>query len=317
MYLARSAADEPRGIAGVCAAAIAAVDRARAARYALAVNAIRLGVVVWLTDQSMAVTDLARTLEQAGIESLFLTEHTHVPVSRRDVLDNPVHSLDAHLLDSFTALGAAAAVTSRLVLGTGICIIPQHDPIILAKQVATIDHLSAGRFAFGVAAGWLFEEMQNHGVQPSQRWARMTEQILAMKQIWTQQQAEFHGRFVDFDPIWLEPKPVQAPHPPVLIGGDGPRALRVAAECGDGWLPIVVDAASFEQQLTLLKRLLGQAGRPDIEVTACFVEINRELMTRCAQLGVARFAVIAPIQDRDRLQSFLDQYLNTADRIRA
>jgi probable F420-dependent oxidoreductase len=280
-------------------------------------NAIKLGVAVWLTDQGMAVTDLARALEQAGIESLFLTEHTHLPVSRRDVLDDPVHSLDAHLLDSFTALGAAAAVTSRLVLGTGICVIPQRDPIILAKQVATIDHLSAGRFVFGVAAGWLVEEMQNHGVRPSQRWARMTEQILAMKQIWTQQQAEFHGRFVDFDPIWLEPKPVQVPHPPVLVGGDGPRALRVAAECGDGWLPVVVSAADFEQQLTHLRGLREQAGKPDIEVTAILVEINHELMTRCAQLGVARFAVIAPIQDRDQLHSFLDQYFSTADRIRA
>jgi probable F420-dependent oxidoreductase len=280
-------------------------------------NGIKLGVAVWLTDQGMAVTDLARALEQAGIESLFLTEHTHLPVSRRDVLDDPVHSLDAHLLDSFTALGAAAAVTSRLVLGTGICVIPQHDPIILAKQVATIDHLSAGRFVFGVAAGWLVEEMQNHGVRPSQRWARMTEQILAMKQIWTQQQAEFHGRFVDFDPIWLEPKPVQVPHPPVLVGGDGPRALRVAAECGDGWLPVVVSAADFEQQLTHLRGLREQAGKPDIEVTAILVEINHELMTRCAQLGVARFAVIAPIQDRDQLHSFLDQYFSTADRIRA
>jgi probable F420-dependent oxidoreductase len=280
-------------------------------------NGIKLGVAVWLTDQGMAVTDLARALEQAGIESLFLTEHTHLPVSRRDVLDDPVHSLDAHLLDSFTALGAAAAVTSRLVLGTGICVIPQRDPIILAKQVATIDHLSAGRFVFGVAAGWLVEEMQNHGVRPSQRWARMTEQILAMKQIWTQQQAEFHGRFVDFDPIWLEPKPVQVPHPPVLVGGDGPRALRVAAECGDGWLPVVVNAADFEQQLTHLRGLREQAGKPDIEVTAILVEINHELMTRCAQLGVARFAVIAPIQDRDQLHSFLDQYFSTADRIRA
>jgi probable F420-dependent oxidoreductase len=288
-----------------------------AARYALAVHAIKLGVVAWLTDQSMAVTDLAQDLEQAGLESLFLTEHTHLPVSRGDVLDNPVHSLDAHLLDSFTALGAAAAVTTRLVLGTGICVIPQRDPIILAKQVATIDYLSAGRFAFGVAAGWLVEEMQNHGVRPSQRWARMTEQISAMKQIWTQQQAEFHGRFVDFDPIWLEPKPVQVPHPPVLVGGDGPRALRVAAECGDGWLPVVVDATEFEQQLTRLRRLREQAEKPDIDVNAVLVEINHELMKRCAQLGVTRFAVIAPIQDRDRLHSFLDQYLSTADRIHA
>ena len=132
------------------------------------------GVVTWPTDLTVGITELARAVEQAGLESLFLTEHTHIPVSRRDVLSEE-RSQEARILDQFTALGAAAAVTSRLKLGTGMCIVPQRDPIILAKQVATIDHLSGGRFLFGAAAGWLEEEMRNHGVQPQLRWKLLRE----------------------------------------------------------------------------------------------------------------------------------------------
>jgi probable F420-dependent oxidoreductase len=276
---------------------------------------MELGVVAWLTDRSVGITELGAAVEQAGLESLFLTEHTHVPVSRRDLLDDEVHSQDPRLLDQFTALGAAAAVTSRLKLGTGICIVPQRDPIILAKQVATIDHLSGGRFVFGVAAGWLAEEMRNHGVQPQLRWQLMREQILAMKAIWTCDEAEFHGQFVDFDPIWSWPKPVQAPHPPVLVGGNGPRSLRAAAECGDGWMPIVAEAAGFEAELTQLHRLREEAGKPELQVTAAVWELDERLLARCAELGVYCCAVVAPTQDMAALQAFLDRYLQVADRV--
>ena len=279
------------------------------------VGAVELGVVVWVTELGVRIGELAPTVEQAGLESLFLTEHTHVPVSRRDLLDDDAHRLDGHILDQFTVLGAAAAVTSRLRLGTGICIVAQRDPIILAKQVATIDYLSGGRFLFGVAAGWLVEEMRNHGVQPGLRWDLMSEQILAMKAIWTHDEAEFHGEFVDFDPIWLWPKPVQAPHPPVLVGGSGPRSLRVAAECGDGWMPVVIDAVEFETQLTELRRLCKEAGRPAMEVTAVVWELDERLLARCAELGVTRCAVVAPTKDLATLQSFLDRYLQVANRV--
>ena len=279
------------------------------------VGAMELGVVVWVTELGVGIGELAPVVEQAGLESLFLTEHTHVPVSRRDLLDDDVHHLDRHILDQFTVLGAAAAVTSRLRLGTGICIVTQRDPITLAKQVATIDHLSGGRFLFGVGAGWLVEEMRNHGVEPRLRWDLMGEQILAMKAIWTHDEAEFHGEFVEFDPIWLWPKPVQAPHPPVLVGGNGPRSLRVAAECGDGWMPIVIDAVEFETQLTELRRLCEEAGRPAMEVTAVVWEPDERLLARCAELGVTRCVVWAPIQDLATLQSFLDRYLQIANRV--
>ena len=170
------------------------------------------------------------------MESSFLTEHTHIPVSRRDVLSEE-RSQEARILDQFTALGAAAAVTSRLKPGTGMCIVPQRDPIILAKQVATIDHLSGGRFLFGAAAGWLEEEMRNHGVQPQLRWKLLREKLLAMTAIWTQEEAEFHGEFVDFDPILLEPRPAQVPHPPVLVGGK-----RAAQPAGGGRMRRWMDA---------------------------------------------------------------------------
>jgi probable F420-dependent oxidoreductase len=274
-------------------------------------TAMALGVFVSPTDLSAAITDVARTVEQAGLESLFLAEHTHVPVSRRDLLAGPLSDI-ARILDQFTALGAAAAVTSRLKLGTGMCIAAQHDPITLAKQAATVDHLSGGRFLFGVAAGWLTEEMRNHGIRPQLRWKLMREKVLAMQAIWSRDEAEFHGQFVDFDPILSWPKPVQVPRLPVLVGGSGPLSLRAAAEYGDGWMPEVEDLADFEAQLSEVRRLTEEAGRPGLEVTAFAWEPDERLMERCAELGVSRFAVWAPIQDSDALSSFLDGYARIA-----
>lgn len=263
----------------------------------------------------MGIADLAPAVEQAGLESLFLVEHSHVPVSRRDLLDDDFHAQDPHLLDQFTVLGAAAVLTSRLKLGTGICVPAQHDPILLAKQVATVDHLSQGRFVFGVAAGWLTEEMRNHGVEPALRWELMRERVLAMKAIWTQDEAEFHGTFVDFDPIWLWPKPVQKPHPPVLVGGDGPRSLAAAAGYGDGWIPIVADPGEFEASLIQLQRLCQEKSRPTPPITAMAFELDEDLLARYVQLGVSRYVVLAPTSDLAALSSFLDHCSQIADRI--
>ncbi|MDX6368254.1 MAG: hypothetical protein QOK30_3330 [Nocardioidaceae bacterium] len=266
------------------------------------------GVVVWLTDLDLGISEVARAVEDSGMESLFLTEHTHIPVSRRDVLDDFHHALDPRILDQFTVLGAAAAVTSRVKLGTGACIVTQRDPIILAKQVATLDHLSQGRFLFGVGAGWLVEEMRNHGVSPERRWDLMREHVLAMKEIWCHDEAEFHGRFVDFDPILSWPKPVTVPHPPILVGAAGPRGLRGAAEFGDGWMPIVDDLSTFEAQRGELHRLCAMRGRADLEVTAFLYEADEQLLEGCARLGVSRCAVLAPTNGRGSLESFLERY---------
>lgn len=277
---------------------------------------VELGVGIVQTDLAAGIVDVARVVEQAGLESLFVVEHTHVPASRRDVLEDELHWRSARILDPFTVLGAAAAVTSRLRLGTAICIVPQHDPIILAKQVATIDHLSGGRFLFGAGAGWLVEEMRNHGVQPHLRWDLMREQLSAMKTIWANDEAEFHGQFVDFDPICLWPKPVQARYPPLLIGGTGPRSLRIAAEHGDGWMPIVGDATELETQLTQLQHFCELAGRENIEVTAVIweSEANDQLLARCAELGVSRCLMVLLIEDLSTLQACLERYLQVAER---
>jgi probable F420-dependent oxidoreductase len=275
---------------------------------------MELGVVAALTHDGVGVSDLAVAVEQADLESLFLCEHTHLPVSRRELLDDPFLWQVPHMLDQFTALGAAAAVTSRIQLGTGVCIPALHDPISLAKQVVTVDHLSQGRFLFGVAAGWLTEEMRNHGVEPALRWALMRELVLAMKTIWTQDEPEYHGRHVDFDPIWLWPKPVRKPCPPVLVGGDGPRSLAAAAEYGDGWMPEVTDVGALKEKLGDLRQLCDEKGRPIPPITALLFELDEELLATCAELGVIRSVVLAPTQESGLLRSFLDDYAPLATR---
>lgn len=262
-----------------------------------------IGVVAWLTDLDLGIADVARMVEQAGLESLFVPEHTHVPVVRRDLLDDPYHVHDPRLLDHLVVLGAAAAVTSRLKLGTAACVLPQRDPILLAKQAATLDHISGGRFLFGVAAGWLEEEMRNHGVNPPQRWDIMREHLVAIREIWASEEAESHGDHVDFDPIWMWPKSSA----PILIGGYGPRLLRMAAELGDGWLAVVTDEAQFEESLANLDQACQEAGRPRIEVTACLFETDERLLAVCAEHGVARCALLAPTHDRAAFESFLDE----------
>jgi probable F420-dependent oxidoreductase len=274
--------------------------------------AMRLGVAVWLTDTGVEITELARIVEEAELESLFLTEHSHVPASRIDLVAGDRPGEDARLLDQFTALGAAAACTSRLRLGTGICIVPQHDPIALAKQVATIDHISGGRFLFGVGAGWLVEELRNHGVDPATRWALMEEQLLAMKAIWTADEAEFHGQLVDFDPIWCWPKPVQKPHPPLLVGGDSARSLQLAALHGDAWGPVVDDLGEFERGLAEWRGLRGDAGIEQGDVTVFAVDLDGSRLARFAELGVSRIVVQVPIDDADLLRRRLDDLVTLA-----
>jgi probable F420-dependent oxidoreductase len=279
---------------------------------------MEIGVASWVFDQGPGICDLARAVEDAGLESLFVVEHTHVPSSRRDLLDDPVHAMDSHLLDQFTILGAAAAVTSSIKLGTSACVVVEHDPIILAKQVATVDYLSGGRFLFGVGAGWLVEEMTNHGVDPPRRWRLMREQVLAMKAIWTEDEAAFHGEFIDFGPIWLWPKPVQRPHPPVLVCGDGPSVLHRVVDYGDGWLPIVSKDLPLEPRLTELHRLCAAAGREPLPVTAGLFEVDEELIERCAELGLARCLVVVPIGgDMEVVQPFLRRCAAIAGRLHA
>src|SRR5215510_3238680 len=184
------------------------------------------------TRYSIGIVELARAVEERGFESLFVPEHTHIPTSRRSPwpggADLPPEYRET--LDPFLALTAAATVTERIRLGTGICLVVERDPITTAKEVATLDLLSGGRFLFGIGGGWNREEMENHGTDPKQRFKVMRERVLAMKEIWTKEEPSYRGRFVRFDPIWSWPKPVQRPHPPILIGGSGDRVLERVVE---------------------------------------------------------------------------------------
>src|SRR5262249_42145538 len=201
--------------------------------------AMLVGAFYFPTDYGIAIDELARALEERGYESLFVCEHTHIPVSRRSPYPGggelPQRYFHPH--DPFVALTFAAAATRTLKLGTGIALIPQRDPIITAKAVASLDQLSGGRFVFAIGGGWNVEEMENHGARYETRFQLLRERVLAMKALWTQEQAEFPGRFVNFDPVWLYPKPKQKPHPPILLGGETDYTVRRVVEFCDGWFP--------------------------------------------------------------------------------
>src|SRR3954454_18605079 len=197
------------------------------------------GVGYFPTHDAMGPDALARMLEEHGQESLFFAEHTHIPASRetpyRDGAELPRKY--AHTYDQFVALATAAAAPSRLRIGSGICLVTERAPIITAKEVASVDHMSGGRFEFGVGAGWNREEMRNHGTDPRVRMKVMRERVDAMKAIWTQEEASYSGEHVSFERIWSHPKPAQRPHPPVLVGGDGPTVLDRVLAFGDAWFP--------------------------------------------------------------------------------
>ena len=252
---------------------------------------MELGLAILLTDYSMQPAALGASAEERGFESLFLAEHTHIPVSR----DTPYPGGTelpreySHTIDPFVGLAAAAAATERLKVGTGICLVNQHDPIDTAKQVATLDHVSNGRFLFGVGAGWNREEMRNHGIDPSRRWGEMRERVEAMKAIWTEDEAEYHGRHVDFDPIWQWPKPVQKPHPPVLVGGVGDKVLDRVVAYGDEWIPNRVRSPEeLGERIAELQRRAEAAGRERVPVTVFGAKGEVRLLERLKAAGVTR-----------------------------
>src|SRR5580704_10671369 len=202
---------------------------------------MHFGAAMFFTDYSMTPADLARALEERGFESVWAPEHSHVPVSRKTPYpgggDLPKEYYD--VMDPFVTLAAAAAVTKTLKVATGVCLVQQRDVIQTAKLVASLDQVSGGRFLFGIGGGWNQDEMENHGTVFATRFLRVRESIEAMKEIWTKPEAEYHGEIVSFDPVFTWPKPVQKPHPPILVGGGFPQGARRAIRYGDGWLPII------------------------------------------------------------------------------
>ena len=198
------------------------------------------GVTMFPTDYSIQPVELAKAVEERNLDSLFFPEHTHIPASRATPFPGggDLPKMYWHTHDPFVALGACAAVTSKIKLGTGICLVIERDPITLAKEIASVDMISNGRFILGIGAGWNREEMENHGANYPKRWAEVREKVLAMKTIWSNEEAEYHGEFVNFDPIWSYPKPIQEGGPPIWIGANSEWVFDRLAEYADGWMPI-------------------------------------------------------------------------------
>jgi len=246
---------------------------------------MRFGVATFITDYGIRPDALGRALEERGFDSLFIAEHSHIPVSRESPWPEggELPRRYYRTLDPFVALTAVAAVTTRLVLGTGIALLPQRDAIHTAKQVASLDLVSDGRFAFGVGVGWNREEMRNHGTDPTTRGALIDEQLAALKQIWTTEQAEYHGEHVDFDPIYLWPKPVQQPHPPIYLGGESPAALRRLATYGDAWLP---RAHTAPEEIVRVRKWLAEQGRDGVPFTVFAADTDERRLAGYVDAGV-------------------------------
>lgn len=273
---------------------------------------MHFGAAIFATDYGIRPDELARELEQRGFESIWLPEHTHIPVSRRTPYpaggDLPKEYWHTH--DPFIALTAAAIVTTKLRVATGICLIIERDTIITAKEVASLDMLSGGRFIFGIGGGWNAEEMENHGTNFKTRWRLLREQVLAMKEIWTKDEAEFHGEFVNFDKIWSYPKPVQRPHPPILMGGHGPTTFDRVIEFCDGWMPIGFRMTDVAEKIAALRQRAEHAGRDpqSISITIFAAKPEPAAIEELENAGVERAVFMLPPADRDTVLPLLDKY---------
>ena len=266
---------------------------------------MRLGVLTFVTDEGIGPAELGAALEQRDFESLFLAEHSHIPVNTKTPypMGGPIPPKYYRTLDPFVALTAAAGVTEKLVLGTGIALLPQRDPILTAKEVASLDLVSQGRFRFGVGVGWLREEIANHGVDPAVRGRVVEERLRAMIEIWTREKAEFHGRFVDFDPIYSWPKPLTPPYPPLYLGG-GPASFNRIARLGAGWLSMSPSADALSGQLDELRTVAAR----DVPVINIHMgKHSAHELEGYVGLGVEHVLVELPTEPRDQTLRRLDE----------
>ena len=284
---------------------------------------MEIGAAIFFTEYSMAPTDLAVALEERGFDSLWVAEHSHIPVTRRFTHPLGEAALTKEyydVMDPFVTLSAAAAVTKRLKLGTAICLVIQRDTIQTAKAVASLDQVSEGRFLFGIGCGWNAEEMEDHGTLYETRTLKMREQIEAMKEIWTKDQAEYHGRIVDFPPMMTWPKPVQKPHPPVIVGGAFRLAARRAIRYGDGILPAAPSAGSGspEEFMPVWRRMAAEAGRDpqSLSVTLGGAPEDLAVLRRNRDLGVTRMNVRLPPENKDVVLPMLDRWAKLIPQVR-
>ena len=274
------------------------------------------GVQMFSTHYAIGPDALAREAEARGFESLWLPEHTHIPVSRRSAWPggSVLPKEYSHTYDLFVALATAAAVTTRIKVASGICLLVERDPITTAKEVASLDHLSGGRVLFGIGAGWNAEEMEHHGTVFRTRWKLLKERVQAMKAIWSQDEAAFDGDFVHFEPIWSWPKPVQRPHPPVILGAHGPQALARVVDYCDGWIPIGVRSGDLPTEIGVLHRLARENGRDPqtISVNVYGVPADREVLVRLRDAGATRAVFSLPPAGPEKVLTLLDRYADTA-----
>ena len=272
-----------------------------------------IGVFYFPVDYGINIAELAAALEERGFESLFVPEHTHIPVSRKSPFPSggEMPRRYAHTHDPFVALSFAAAATKKLLLGTGICLIPERDPIVTAKCVASLDQLSGGRVVFGIGGGWNVEEMENHGARYSTRFKLMGERILAMKALWTEDEAEYHGDMVDFDKVWSYPKPAQRPHPPILLGGETDYTLKRVVEYCDGWFPRPARGFEIRAQLERLHQMADKAGRDrrTLSTSVFRAPADKAALAEYGEAGIDRAVLEIPDQSRDEILRVLDSYV--------
>ncbi len=270
---------------------------------------MNFGLMMFPTEYSVAPHELARMAEQRGYESLFFPEHTHIPASRATPYpaggDLPKEYW--HTYDPFIALTAAAAATERLKVATGICLVVERDPITTAKEVASLDQLSGGRLLFGIGAGWNVEEMANHGTDAARRFGVMRERVEAMKQIWSEEEASYHGDHVEFDSIWSYPKPLQQPHPPILLGGNGAKVIERVLSYGDEWMPNAMpDADALQQRIRHFHTRAQESGRGQLGVTLYAAPAKARAISGYEQAGVGRYVFLLMSAGREQTEQRLE-----------
>ena len=272
---------------------------------------MRVGVFYFPTDYGIHPGELGKALEDRGFDSLFVPEHTHIPASRQSPFPGggDLPKRYSHTHDPFVALSFAAAATKKLTVGTGILLVPQHEPLVTAKAIASLDQLSGGRFVFGIGGGWNVEEMENHGASYKTRFKQMREHVLAMKALWTEEEASYAGEFVKFDRVWSWPKPKQAPHPPIILGGESDHTLRRVVEYCDGWFPRTRAGFDAPQAIARLSRMAEEKGRDpkSLSVTVFGAPNDAATLEGYAKAGIHSALLAVPDKDRDGILAYLDK----------
>ena len=272
---------------------------------------MKVGAFYFPTDYGINIADLARALEDRGFDSLFVPEHTHIPLSRKTPFPagGDLPKRYAHTHDPFVALAFAAAATKKLTIGTGICLVPQHEPIATAKAIASLDMLSSGRFVFGIGAGWNVDEMENHGATYKTRFAIMREHVLAMKEIWLKEESSFHGKYVNFDPIWSWPKPLRKAGPPVILGGETDYTLQRVVEYCDGWFPRPRQGFTGALAVERLKKMADSKGRDfkDFTITVFGAPPDAAAIAEYDKAGIQYALLAIPDLSRDEILKHLDK----------